>query len=466
MNPKNKIKESGPEILLVNPWIYDFAAYDFWAKPIGLLYIAAVLHCCGYTVRLLDCLDTHEAPATNQQGSTVSEKRTFGCGKFPKEIVPKPSVYRNVPRRYGRYGITEETFERSLASTTAPTTILVTSGMTYWYPGVCRAIELLRARFPKTPVLMGGIYATLCPKHARSFSGADLVITGPGEVAAVEAVDDICGCRSNAETYGRLQALPLPAFDLYDRLDYACLLTSRGCPFQCPYCASGLLSGGYRRRLVEDVLMELEWLRRGLGVKNIAFYDDALLVDADDHIKPILEGVLQRNLDCWFHTPNGLHARMVDRELADLMFRSGFKTLRLSFDPVDAPGQERIDNKATARDLFRAVENLRQAGYRREEIGVYLLVGLPSQHYEQVIENVDVAANLGVQIKLACYSPIPGTDLWRSAVQDGLQDPQTDPLLHNNTIFPTSSPQLPAEKLEAIKKYVVSRNAALLSTRR
>lgn len=212
--------------------------------------------------------------------------------------------------------------------------------------------------------------------------------------------------------------------------------------------------------------MELEWLRRGLGVKNIAFYDDALLVDADDHIKPILEGVLQRNLDCWFHTPNGLHARMVDRELADLMFRSGFKTLRLSFDPVDAPGQERIDNKATARDLFRAVENLRQAGYRREEIGVYLLVGLPSQHYEQVIENVDVAANLGVQIKLACYSPIPGTDLWRSAVQDGLQDPQTDPLLHNNTIFPTSSPQLPAEKLEAIKKYVVSRNAALLSTRR
>lgn len=466
MNPKNKVKEVGPEILLVNPWIYDFAAYDFWAKPIGLLYIAGVLRSCGYRVRLLDCLDVHDAPPTNHQRNAASGKKRYGCGKFPKQVVPKPEVYRNVPRRYGRYGITEEAFDKSLAKTQAPAAVLVTSGMTYWYPGVFHAIELVRAHFPKSPILMGGIYATLCPEHARQFSGADQVIAGPGEVAAIEAVDDISGRRSNAETYGRLEALPLPAFDLYDRLDYACLLTSRGCPFQCPYCASALLSGAYHRRPAEDVLMELEWLRLGLGVKNIAFYDDALLVGSDDHIKPILEGVLQRNLDCWFHTPNGLHARMVDPELADLMFRSGFKTLRLSFDPVDAPGQERMGNKATAQDLFRAVENLKRVGYRSEEIGVYLLVGLPGQNYEQILEKVDFAADLGVQTKLAFYSPIPGTAEWRSAVRDGLQDPQADPLLHNNTVFPTSSPQLPPEKLQAIKKYVTLRNTPLSSTRR
>lgn len=464
MNPKNKSKEVEPEILLVNPWIYDFAAYDFWAKPLGLLYIAAVLRCCGYRVRLLDCLDIHDAPPTTHHGNAASGKKRYGCGKFPKEIVPKPSVYRNVPRRYGRYGITEEAFDKSLAKTPAPAAVLITSGMTYWYPGVFRVIELVRAHFPKTPILLGGIYATLCPEHARLFSGADQVIAGPGEVAAIEAVDDISGRRSNAENYSRLEALPLPAFDLYDRLDYACLLTSRGCAFQCTYCASGILSGRYRRRPTGDVLMELEWLRRGLGVKNIAFYDDALLAGADDHIKPILEGVLRRNLDCWFHTPNGLHASMVDQELADLMFRSGFKTLRLSFDPVDVPGQERIGNKATAQDLFRAVENLNRVGYRRGEIGVYMLVGLPCQNYEQIIENVDLAADLGVQTKLAFYSPIPGTAEWRSAVQHGLQDSHADPLLHNNTVFPASSPQLPPEKLETIKNYVKSRNSTLSST--
>ncbi|MFQ5628541.1 MAG: hypothetical protein ACE5I1_07255 [bacterium] len=31
-----------PTFLLVNPWITDFAAYDFWSKPLGLLYIASV----------------------------------------------------------------------------------------------------------------------------------------------------------------------------------------------------------------------------------------------------------------------------------------------------------------------------------------------------------------------------------------------------------------------------------------
>jgi hypothetical protein len=32
-----------PHILLINPWIHDFAAYDFWSKPIGLLYLASIL---------------------------------------------------------------------------------------------------------------------------------------------------------------------------------------------------------------------------------------------------------------------------------------------------------------------------------------------------------------------------------------------------------------------------------------
>lgn len=50
--------KNNPRFLLINPWIYDFAAYDFWAKPIGLLKIASLLMDNGIDVDFIDCLET------------------------------------------------------------------------------------------------------------------------------------------------------------------------------------------------------------------------------------------------------------------------------------------------------------------------------------------------------------------------------------------------------------------------
>ena len=51
-------------------------------------------------------------------------------------------------------------------------------------------------------------------------------------------------------------------------------------------------------------------------MSDVAFYDDALLVNAKSHIVPILRELRKRKPDLRFHTPNGLHARMIDDELA------------------------------------------------------------------------------------------------------------------------------------------------------
>ena len=52
---------------------------------------------------------------------------------------------------------------------------LIQTVMTYWYPGVQEVIEDIRTYSPQTPIVLGGVYATLCPQHARRL-GADLVI--------------------------------------------------------------------------------------------------------------------------------------------------------------------------------------------------------------------------------------------------------------------------------------------------
>ncbi len=446
----------GPAILLVNPWITDLAAYDLWARPLGLLYLAAVLRDHGYRVCLVDCLH-----GRGRAERAAGQRTGDGRGKLNKKPFPKPAPYARIPRRYGRYGISETDFRDSLTKGPDPAVILVTSGMTYWYPGVVYTIGLLRNRYPEVPIVLGGIYATLCTEHARRRSGADRVLPGPGESRALAAVDEICGRSSRRRPFDRLEEIPFPAFDLYDRADAACLLTSRGCPLRCTYCAAHLLAPDFRQRPVEHVLAELEWLRRGLRIRHVAFYDDALLVTADEHIKPILECVIERDLDLRFHTPNGLHARLLDLQTAELMFRSGFQTVRLSLETAEESLQRRIGPKATADDLARALDHLALAGFRREEIGVYLLAGLPGQRIEDIIESIDFVFSLGATVKLALYSPIPSTSEWSRAVREGPAGMENEPLWHNNTAYSLASPALKDGGLERIKEHVRYRNRSL-----
>jgi len=61
-----------PSLILVNPWIYDFAAYDLWSKPLGLLYLAGFLREYGFRIHLIDCLDVHHTGMTNDLSTPQS----------------------------------------------------------------------------------------------------------------------------------------------------------------------------------------------------------------------------------------------------------------------------------------------------------------------------------------------------------------------------------------------------------
>jgi radical SAM superfamily enzyme YgiQ (UPF0313 family) len=68
-----------------------------------------------------------------------------------------------------------------LSAMERPDVIGITSGMTYWYPGLFKTIQAVKSFFKGVPVILGGIYATLCHDHAIRFSGADFVIRGSGK---------------------------------------------------------------------------------------------------------------------------------------------------------------------------------------------------------------------------------------------------------------------------------------------
>ena len=420
-------------LVLINPWIYDFAAYDLWSKPLGLLCLAGYLREWGFKVHLIDCLDVHHPEMQRHASLKAPKRRLYGTGKYWREVVPKPSLFKDIPRPYSRYGLLPDIFEAELRKVRNPSAVLVTSLMTYWYPGVMEVIRLAKMVHPGVPVILGGIYARLCHEHALMNSGADRVVSGHG-AASLSAVLNEYGIHvpANRPPDG-VEAYP--AFDLLTQIDYVCLMTSSGCPFRCQYCASHFLYPELIRRKPDEVLDEILYWHSEFAVQDFAFYDDALLTAPHSHAGLLLEGLAQLNLNVRFHTPNALHVREVTQEIARLLYRTGFQTIRLGLETSDLSLHRDLDNKVSGGDFERAMRNLLKAGFDTRQIGAYILIGLPGQTVDSIVETIRFVGANGAVPYLSEYSPIPHTPLWEKAIVSSEYDLVSEPLFHNNTLL-------------------------------
>ncbi len=394
------------KILAIAPPIYDFAYADLWSKPLGLLYIIEGLKAKNF-VSFIDCIAF----------GAVGDK-TFGRKKIRKEEVEKPSVYEKlqIKRHFNRFGISKGEFLTLLKQVEEPDYILLTSTMTYQYLGVQETIQILRSCFPKSKIILGGVYASLCYNHAKTL-GADEISSH------------------------FIPNAPHPAMEFYNnpfntpqRLPYGVLMTSFGCPFNCEYCASNILWGNYSRRDVESVLADFEY-QYNLGARDFAFYDDALLLQKEDYIFKICRALKDTYGDIFrLHTPNGLHVRQITQATANVFAECNFRTLRLSLESTNFEIEQASSGKVACEDYIKAVKNLAQVGYTPSDIETYILLGLPNQSVESVKDTIKFVKDTGGKPKLAEFSPIPGTRYFARACE-AHPEIATEPLLQNNSVY-------------------------------
>ena len=348
--------------------------------------------------------------------------------------MPKPFPLRGIPRPYSRYGFSLKIFVEELNKIRKPTAILVTSLMTYWYPGVKEVICLARKVHPGVPIILGGIYARLCQNHARQNMQADRIVTSNDPVSLLKSLSEFgIPIPKLPPDSGHP---PYPAFDLLSQIDYVCLLTSKGCPYRCRYCASHFLDPQPIHRDPGEVLEEILFWYTDYKVRDFAYYDDALLIDAEKHLALLLEKLARHHLDLKFHTPNAVHVKEITAEIASLMHQTGFQTIRLGLETSDFSLHRNLDNKIAEGDFERGVQYLLKAGFAHNDIGAYILMGLPGQSVDSVMETIDFVANTGAMPFLSEYSPIPHTALWEKAISHSEYNLTSEPLFHNNTILP------------------------------
>ncbi|MFC1553993.1 B12-binding domain-containing radical SAM protein [candidate division KSB1 bacterium] len=437
--------------MLINPWIYDFAAFDLWQKPIGLLYLGAILKEIGWSIDLIDCLDRYD-PDLIKTAKTKDKK--FYTGKYLKQYLNKPEPIKHIPRKYSRYGLPDNLVENKLSNIKEPEIILITLGMTYWYPSLIDIIDLIKEYFPDKPIMVGGVYATLAEEHAKKYISADIFGQGECENKIFDLLPDNLKPEISPRSYNDIDDLPFPLYELYDDLRFLPLLTSRGCPLRCSFCASYKLNGIFRKRSVDSVFDEIKYSMGKYDLKDIAFYDDALLTDKEEHILPILEKVIHNGFDLNFHSPNGIQAELIDDTTAEIMFKAAFKTVRLSLETVSEKRIQVISKKVSPDGFSNAVNSLEKAGYKRSDIEAYLLMGLPGDNIYEVIDTLYFVAENGVLSRLSTFSPIPHTKDWNRLVDHGIINEEMDLLETNNSVFLYKYQDYSIEIVDVIKNHV------------
>ena len=286
-----------------------------------------------------------------------------------------------------------------------------------------------------------------------------------------------------------LDDLPIPAWDLLPidkyweisrphggdfppgmRIQYASLMTSRGCPFSCSYChiskeTTGSLAGnigGLRLKSLDRVIEEIRVLK-GLGTEYMFLEDDSLLAKKQRAIQ-IMEALKGQGLHlidvngvniAHLMRNDGTGRLVVDTELLQAMADCGFEKVALPFES----GSQRILDKYASKkwrvdklDTVALVRAVRDAGIT--PLGNYT-VGYPDETFDEMMETFTLAKR-HVEEGLAAASffvivPFPGTTLYDMVIQDGMLSPDfnTDDMRWTRSVLKGTS--VSAETLEYLR---------------
>ncbi|MBN1982135.1 MAG: hypothetical protein JW795_11430, partial [Chitinivibrionales bacterium] len=415
--------------VVINPWIVDFKLYDEWMHPLGLYLLMSLLEQNGWQVSYINCLARQPE----------SKTKRYATGEFPNVEIEKPPLYQQIPRKYKHYGISSELLFNQLAAAAQPDIIFIGSSMTYWYYGLLSTLAAVRQVYPDTTIIIGGLTARLIGQKLAHLPNTVIFRKSLFEEKSIDTLSQLHPALQNLTAHQWLPTMT-PRVILQKSAMHAAILTSLGCPYRCEYCINAKKATQFVHRDLALIIEEMDRLITAQKVADFAFYDDALLYNSQQNFRALMHQVQQRfGSTLRFHTPNGLHARWITRDIAEQMYISGFKTVRIGYESntMTTVSQTNMVQKTNKAQLQKKIQLLKCAGFPASAIGVYVMGGLAGQKVESMMQECSFIASLEVLIKPVFLSPVPQTPLF-DYYATRFPALLTEPLWHNDTFFITA----------------------------
>lgn len=428
--------------LLINPWITDFKLYDEWMHPVGLYLLGDILNKNGWNIEYINCLE---------RDINLKTKR-YNTGPFQSRILDTPKPFSRIDRHYRLYGIEEGHLLDKLIAANAPDIIFLTSGMTYWIDGLKKTYKQIRKVFPKIPISIGGISAQLIPELLKT-NFPDAIIYNK------QLLNNKKLSLSNKLTFkiDTPDLSILPMLHKISKMRHGPILTTLGCPYSCSYCASKVIQEKFFVRSLETVFKEIEYMVEEKKILDFSFYDDALLFKPENNFLPLAEKILKLEKDLRFHTPNGLHIKWIDENVAGIMKKTGFKTLRFGYESGDKRYRDYTGYKTEQEEILKKVEILLDAGFPAKDIGIYVMGGLPNQTPELMLKDIQFIHSLGIKAKPVFISPVPNTPIYEFYKQK-YPEITKDPRTQNDIFFITKLENWGTDTVNMIRKEILNMN--------
>jgi anaerobic magnesium-protoporphyrin IX monomethyl ester cyclase len=391
------------DVLLINP--PHPGEFERFAKlflstvsfpPLGILYLAQWLQLHGYEVEVLDL-----APKRIKKSEFLA-------------LLEKEN-----PRMVGISVVTEK------------------------YTAAVEMARIVKAWNPETVVVVGGPHVSVMDEEALETGVVDIVVRGEGEMTLLELAERLLRNRgrlldliagityiTNGKIHSNpdrpflhdLDTLPFPAWSLLDFKDYtypASLISSRGCPGRCVFCAARALSGyTYRARSAENVVAEMRYIRYALGHRGIGVSDDTM-VSLPKRITAICNYLVNSHFDARW----GCESRVdtVSPELLELMARAGCSFIQFGVETGDQKVLDSLRKGITIEQVRNAVKWAYERGMYIE---CYFMVG----HHTDTVETMEktilfakeLVDNYKVGIRVSRSIPYPGTYIYDHADELGV----------------------------------------------
>lgn len=406
------------KLLLIQPPVQDFYDTAIRLQPLGLCALKAIVR-----ERLprweVSVKDYHHG--RGRRTITVPPELAYlkAYYAFP-DASPFSTFYQ-----YYHFGASFDDIAAEVAAE-QPDIVGISALFSAYFREALRCAEAIKAR-RNAPILLGGSHVSAAPESALRHPCVDFVIRGEGERPLIEFLAAWQQGRDfeNVPNFGfkrggqlvltpladnyPLDELPPPDFSdfppnryLFEQRPMSMVMTSRGCPHRCAFCAVHLTFGDRYRRRANDLILEEIAARYAQGCRVFDFEDDNLTFDTDA-MRRLCDGLIALfpKRDAQFLAMNGLSYHSLNRELLALMKRAGFTHLNLSLVSADAETRRQSRRPHSFEQYVEVVRAGAELGF---QIVAYQILGLPHESLDAMVQTM--AANAGLPALLGaspCY---------------------------------------------------------------
>jgi magnesium-protoporphyrin IX monomethyl ester (oxidative) cyclase len=459
------------KVLLINPPQTFYPGSDLPAGnlPLGLLYIGAVLEKAGHNVEVLNAFMTDSVFTKNGDSTEVG----MSYGKIKQEVkARKPDI------------------------------VGITNPFTSQVDHAIRVANAVKEVDPNILTVVGGPHASVIPvDFLNDAVNVDVAVIGEGEYVMPDIADYVEGKKGIEQIQGiayrkqgkvflnnprppieNLDELPFPAYHLVDmelylnpkKIDYRSfkeraipMVTSRGCPYNCHFCAVHLHMGKkFRANSVAYVMKHIEFVIEKFKVKNIFFEDDNMALDGK-RFEAIVDGMIEKGFHVNWELPNGIRADTMNFEILSKMKKAGCRSV---FFGVESGDQEILDHLIDKSLNLQAVVSVaKMCKTLGLKTGGFYAIGFPGEKKENMMKTVEFALSLkqvyDVGMHLFVATPNYGTKVYDVCKEKGyleheltprafseVRQPRGVPLIRTEDFTPLEVKEIASKAVEKYKK--------------